>query len=116
MQIIQQITNDPNQTQSFYLPDGTSFSLTIYYVDLQYGWYITALTYGSFILNGVRVTNSPNILHQFRNQLPFGLACATKANREPTQIEDFSSGASTLYILSAAEVNAYAEYLAGSGS
>jgi hypothetical protein len=107
MYLIQQITSDALQKQTLILPDGTTLSLTINFVPLQYGWFITNLVYQSFILNGLRLTNSPNMLHQFRNQIPFGLACFSLSNREPSQAEDFSSGASQLYILSAAEVAQY---------
>ncbi len=111
MYAVNQITNDPFQQQTLVLPDGTSLQLQIYFMPLQYGWFITSLTYGTFTLNGLRITNSPNMLHQFRNQLPFGLACFSTNNREPSQQTDFSSGASQLYILTAAEVAAYTAYL-----
>lgn len=112
MFLIQQVTNNPNQKQTLVLQDGTSLTMTIQFVPMQYGWFITELTYQTFTLRGLRVTNSPNMLHQFRNQLPFGLACFSSANREPSQQDDFSSGASTLYLLSAAEVEQYTEFLA----
>lgn len=112
MYIIQQITADPLQVQKLVLPDGSQLSLTIYFVPMQFGWFITNLTYGSFILNGVRITNSPNILNQWRNQIPFGLACYSTNQREPSQSQDFSSGASKLYLLDASETKEYAEFLA----
>ncbi len=110
---IQQVTADPLQKQKLILPDGTFLTLTIYYVPMQLGWFITELVYGDFVLNGFRICNSPNMLYQWRNKLPFGLACFSKENREPTQQQDFSSGNSVMYLLSAAEVELYAEYLSG---
>lgn len=112
MYLIQQVSNDSKQLQNLILPDGTVVTMTIYFVPMQYGWFITELTYGTFTLNGLRITNSPNMLHQFRNQIPFGLACFSKENREPSQQEDFSTGVSKLFILSEAEVEQYAEILA----
>lgn len=112
MFVVQQITSDPLQQQNLILPDGSQLSITIYFVPLQLGWFITNLTYGSFVLNGLRITNSPNMLNQFRNQIPFGLGCFSTQNREPTQQQDFSSGASTLFVLSQAECTQYAELLA----
>jgi hypothetical protein len=111
MYLIPQITDDTLQTQSLILPDGSSLSLTIYFIPMQYGWFITNLTYGTFVLEGVRITNNPNILQQFKNQLPFGLACFSKSDREPSQQQDFSSGASKLYILTSDEVEEYSEFL-----
>lgn len=111
MQLIQRITANPYQTQSLVLDDGTSFSILMYFRPMQFGWFINQLTYGDFILQGLRITNSPNMLNQFRNQIPFGLGCFSTANREPSQQEDFFSGASKLYILTTVEVEEYARFL-----
>lgn len=105
------ITTNPLQTQILVLDDGTSFTLTIYFRPLQQGWFINNLTYQTFILNGVRITNSPNMLYQFQNKLPFGLACFSTDNREPSLEEDFFSEASNLYILTQAECEEYAAYI-----
>lgn len=111
MLLIQQVTQDPLQKQTLVLPDGTTLTLVLYFRPQQLGWFINELTYGDFTLRGVRITNSPNILYQFKNQIPFGLGCFSTANREPSLQEDFSSGASKLYILTQAEVDEYAEFL-----
>lgn len=113
MNIIQQITSDPYQKQSLILPDGSSLSLTIYFRSMQFGWFIESLIYKDFVLNGMRITSSPNMLNQYRNQIPFGLACYSTQNREPTQQKDFSSGASKLYLLTQAECAQYARLLSG---
>ena len=112
---VQILTADAVQQQNLILPDGTITSLTIMYSPQQQGWFIVELDYGTFILQGVRITNSPNILFQFKNQLPFGLACFSTENREPTQQEDFFSGEAVLYILNSSEVQEYANYLQGKG-
>lgn len=112
MNLIGQITSNPSQQQQLVLSDGSAILFQIYFREQQIGWFINDLAYKDFILQGVRITNSPNILNQFRNQIPFGLACFSTQNREPTQLQDFVSGASKLYILTAAEVAAYANFLA----
>lgn len=111
MLLIQQVTSNPLQEQTIVLPDGSQLSMTLYFRPMQYGWFINRLVYGDFLIYGVRITNSPNILNQFRNQIPFGLGCFSTANREPSQQSDFSTGASKLYILTKAECQEYAEYL-----
>jgi len=113
MNLIQNITTAANQTQSVVLPDGSAFTFTMYFSANQLGWFITNLVYNTFVLNGMRITNNPNLLYQYQNQLPFGIACYTAGNREPTQQQDFSSGASGLYLLSKAEVLAYTAYING---
>lgn len=113
MYLIQGITSNALQKQTLILQDGSSLALTIYFRPMQLGWFIDELVYKDFTLHGVRITNSPDILYQFKNILPFGLACYSSGNREPSQQQDFSSGASKLYILTQAEVTAYTEFLQG---
>ena len=107
------ITNDPLQKQTLVLQDGTQIKITLAYIEMQYGWFIRELTYEGFVLRNKRLTDSPNLLHQFRNILPFGLACITKGGREPTQKDDFKSGTSALYILDKEEIVEYTDYLSG---
>jgi hypothetical protein len=112
MNLIQPITDDTLQTMNLVLPDGTSFSMTIYFVPMQYGWFITNLTYAikNFEINGLRITNNPNMLYQFKNKIPFGLGCFSSSSREPTQQQDFSSGSSKLYLLNADEIQELVEF------
>ena len=108
---VNQITNDPLQNQTLILSDGTTLVMDLYFQPQQQGWFINSLEYGSFLVKGLRVVNSFNLLHQFKNKIPFGLACLSDKDLEPMQINDFSSGNSILYILSTEEVRQYAEYL-----
>lgn len=111
MYLIQQVTDNPLQKQTLVLQDGTTVTIIMYFCPMQYAWFINSIQRGTFILRGLRITNSPNMLNQWRNLIPFGLGCFSTANREPSQQQDFSSGASKLYILTAAEVTQYAEFL-----
>lgn len=108
---IPKITSNPYQKQNLVLPDGSVVTIIMYFRPMQYGWFLNQLTRNDFTINGLRITNSPNMLHQFINQIPFGIGCFSSANREPSLQEDFSSGASKLYILSQAECVAYQEFL-----
>lgn len=110
---IQTLTDNSLQTQNLILADGSSLTLTIYFMPMQYSWFINNLTYGNFILKGYKIVNSGNLLYQFKNLIPFGLACFSNASRDPSLQEDFSSGYSSLYILSSTEVAQYAEILSG---
>lgn len=105
MLLIEQLTSDSKQKQVLLLDDGTTISLTIEYKPLQFGWFITELSRLDFVIQGMRICTSPNLLQQFCNQIPFGLACYTSGNAEPTLQEDFAPGGrSQLYILTEAEV------------
>lgn len=118
MNRLDQITDDAAQTQRLLLPDGSVATLSMEFKPMQYGWFITSLVYapvtssygvpsnydGPFEIRGFRIFVSPNILQQYRNQIPFGLACYSAGEREPTQQQDFSSGAAQLYLLNQADV------------
>lgn len=111
MLLIQQVTAAPLQKQTLVLPEGTTLALTLSFRPMQFGWFVNELKYSDFTLHGLRITNSPNMLNQWRNLIPFGFGCFSTANREPSQQQDFSSGASKLYILTQAEVTEYAGFL-----
>ena len=108
MQQIQGISDYPNQQMTMNLPDGSVLVVSILYRASQYGWFFSGLNWnnGQWIENGRRIVTHPNMLRQYKNIIPFGIACLTVNNREPTQKEDFASGASSLYLLTAAEVQA----------
>ncbi len=110
---IQQITNSPAQIHTLILQDGSALTINMRFVPMQKRWIITSMDYGSFSLKGLAITTSPNMLHQFRNQIPFGLACFVTGNREPSLQNDFQTEAAILYILSEAEVIEYSELLSG---
>lgn len=113
MNKIEQITDDTKQKQTLILDDGTQVVLEICFVPMQLGWYITSLTYGDRTIEGFKICTSPNLLHQYKNLLPFGLACYTKDNGEPKLQQDFSSGYAELFLLTAEEVDEYQELLSG---
>lgn len=110
---IDAITSDPYQKHTLFLPSGKSLSIIIYFRPLQYGWFIEELIYEEFEVRGIRICNLPNILLQFINQIPFGLACFSRDNREPTLQEDFISGASELFLLDEPEKEEYLRILRG---
>lgn len=113
MNLITNVTSDTLQTQKIILADGSQALLTLNFKPMQYGWFINELSYGNVTINGMRVCVSPNILFQFKNQLPFGIACFSTASREPSQQNDFVSGNANLYLLTAAEVNDFSEFISG---
>lgn len=113
MNLIGNLTTAPRQKTNFVLDDGTSFAFTIYFVPMQYGWFITNLTYQNFSLNGFRVVNNANMLFQWQNILPFGIGCFSPSQREPTLQQDFATAASQLFVLNQAECEAYASYIKG---
>lgn len=107
------VTADPYQKHTLSLPNGNSVTFFLRYRPQQFGWFVEELTYEDLVIRNIRITVSPNILFQFINQLPFGLACFSKDSREPTLQQDFSSGAATLYILTEEESQEYLRVVRG---
>lgn len=102
------ITNDSLQKHTIIIPElGTSFKVEIYFVPMQYGWFIKELTYNDFTIRNIRITNNLQLLHQWRNRLPFGLSCISKEDREPMFQNDFSEDHSILRLVDSSEVIEY---------
>lgn len=110
---IQNLTTNAKQKQVLVLPDGSQILFTLHFSALQLCWICPTIQYRDWILNGLKITSNANMLYQYRNEIPFGLACFTESSREPTFIEDFATGASRLYILTTDEVEFYTEVLSG---
>jgi len=98
MKQITSLTNDANQVLAILLDDGTRVNITLSYCPNQLGWFYS-LTYNDFVVNNRRIVNSPNMLRQFRDIIPFGLACLVVDGYEPIYQSDFVDGRAALYIL-----------------
>lgn len=111
---IQKITANALQEQTLVLPNGTAFTIVMEFKPMQLGWFFQRITYGDWTLSGMRICVSPNMLYQFKNRLPFGLACFSNVGpREPSLQQDFSSGSFSMYILDETQVDELASYIRG---
>lgn len=95
---IKGISDYPNQVFTLNLPNGETMNMTLVYKPLQLGWFV-GITYKDFQVNLIRVTCNYNILEQFSNLIPFGLACFTNQNQEPFFVQDFQASNAALCIL-----------------
>lgn len=98
------IGGEPRQQVTALLDDGTRLPITIEYRANQLGWFF-GLEYNDVKYQNIRLTTSYNILRAYRNWLPFGIRCDTLDGLEPTDLDDFSSGYATIYILTKEDVN-----------
>lgn len=105
------VSNDAYQTQTLVLDDGTEVELALYFIPLQRMWVFESITHEDTVINSTTISNNLNILHQYKNQIPFGIACKSDDDREPMFIDDFQEGKSRLYLLTSEEVQQYAEIL-----
>lgn len=111
---IQNITSYPYQSKALVLPDGTRIEIDIQFFPLRKCWVIKRLSYQDFLLHSFKLVNATNLLRQFKNILPFGLACYSPDGRDPQFAEDFTfDGNHSLYILTQDEVQQYEDKLSG---
>lgn len=103
MTTLQGITDQPKQSTSIVLDDGTAATIVLEYRPQQLGWFYN-LAWQDFTLNGQRIVASPNILRSYRKILPFGLAVLTNNGIEPLNQDDFINGTITLLLLNAQDV------------
>lgn len=103
MQIINTLTNYPNQRHSLVIEDGESANFHLYFSGRQMSWYYD-IEYKDIIINGNKVVLTPNSLRQYKNILPFGLTFYTDGFVEPFKLDDFSSGRIKMAILNSDEV------------
>lgn len=111
MFVVTSISADAKQRQTLSLEDGTRFQIQMEYKPLQMGWFFKSISYEDFEVTNIRICTSPNLLHQYKNQIPFGIAIVSTGNFEPTQQLDFLEKRSIMYILTKEECDQYTEFL-----
>lgn len=103
MTIVAGITSQPKQQLSLVLEDGSTVAALIEYRPQQIGWFAD-FTWGTWIARGIRLTSSPNLLRQYRQVIPFGLAIIMANNVDPLNVTDFADGTATVFLLNADDV------------
>jgi len=103
MLFLNKITADAQQ--KFFLTGnvGQRIIMNLRYMPTQMLW-LMDIEYNDFKTCGIAVTSSPNMLRNYKNLIPFGIACVTGDGLDPYYIDDFSSGRSAMYLLNAADV------------
>lgn len=103
MTIVNGITSQPKQQLSLVLADGSTVTALIEYRPQQIGWFGN-FTWGDWVSNGIRLTSSPNLLRQYRQVIPFGLAIIMANNVDPLNVTDFADGSAVVYLLNEDDV------------
>ena len=103
MQQITGIGEEPKQRFSIVLDDNSIVTWAIRFKDNQVGWFYD-ISYQEFALNNRRLVTSLNILFQFQNVLPFGMAIVSTDIYDPAFISDFSDERIQVFVLDAGEV------------
>lgn len=100
---ITNLTNFANQEIILQLPDGTTATMGLIYHGATERW-IMNLTYGTQEYNGIGICTYPNILRQWKDILPFGLMFATADQTDPFDINDFTTGRVSVFLLTQEDV------------
>lgn len=96
-------TDQPKQETNFVLADGSRVYMYLEYKPNQQGWFFS-LTHDDFILDGIRLVPSPNILRQWKDVQNFGLLVTTSDNGEPYRQSAFVDGYLEVYLIDANEL------------
>ena len=95
--------NEPKQNFTIVTDDNIKIPMTFEYRANQTGWFMS-LEYNGQIYQNIRLTTSYNLFRAYMNWLPFGLRCDTLDNLEPMDLDDFTTGYATVYILNKADI------------
>lgn len=103
MLLIDKLTDTPIQTFIVPLETREQVQFKMYFSPTQLSWYFD-FTYNDSEYNGHKLVLGRNILRNYKNIIPFGLAVQAEKGIEPYKIDDFSSGRVKLYILEETDV------------
>jgi hypothetical protein len=105
MLYISKITNDPQQSMILTGLQGKRIAVALRYLPRVRQW-IMDISDGVTTVNGLVITNSPNILRQWRNTFGFGIMCLRLDGLDPYALDDFANRVASLYLLDADDVAA----------
>lgn len=103
MKLINSLTDAADQQVTIILDDGSILQLEFNFRAGVQRWFLD-VSHSLLTLKGFGLTQGPNILRQWRNLVPFGIAIQAVDLIDPIQNTDFQSGRVSCYILNAAEV------------
>lgn len=103
MRQLDRLTSDPAQRYTVVTDTGVTFQLTLKFMPRIGGWAFSII-YADTTINDMLLVASPNLLRQWINIFPFGLAITSTDTLDPLYVDDFTTGRIKLYVLSEAEV------------
>lgn len=103
MKRLNRLNDNARQQYTLVGDDGITPTLNLVYMPRVSMWSFS-ITYGDFQLNQAMLTASPNVLRNYRYNIPFGLAVTSTDGLDPFYLDDFTSGRINIYMLSAQEV------------
>lgn len=102
MRLINSLTDEAKQKFSVAIDGYDSASIFIEFKPQQQGWFMT-ISWGDWQLSNQRISTSPNILRQFKNRIPFGIAISGVDGIDPV-FKDSWISLNAFYVLDSADV------------
>lgn len=104
MIFIDRISNAPKQSYTLNGPNNEQIKFFLWYAPSQQTWFFS-IQYLDITIRGLQFVVGPNILRNYRNLIPFGLAVTSIDGLDPLYISDFTVGRISAFLLSQAEVD-----------
>jgi len=105
--LINGMTAYPVQKLSIADPNGNGdVTFTLHYRSRTREWTADISFGDNFVVNGLKLAVSPNLLYQWHNNIPFGLFIQSIDGLDPLFIDDFISGGRVkMFLLTSSEVS-----------
>lgn len=103
MQQLDTFTDAANQLFNVPLADASILQLAFIFRGATQRWTVD-IVHPQLTLHGFDLCLGPNIVRQWRNVVPFGIALTSVDDLDPVQPQDFQTGRVSVFILSPAEV------------
>lgn len=103
MRQLDKLTSDPSQRYTVVTDTGVTFTLSLKYMPRLSAWAFSII-YGDTTIKDMQLMASPNLLRQWINIFPFGLAITSADTLDPLYVDDFTTGRINLYVLSESDV------------
>lgn len=99
MKRINDISSDYKQTLTIKLDNRNEMIITLIYKPNQMGWFLGIKYKNLNIGPEIRITNSMNLIREYKNSLGVGIRCEVVDKREPFFVTDFANGSAKLFVL-----------------
>ena len=111
---IDNLTNNHNQATDIVLDDGSTVTFNLRFKEtMSPAFWILDVIYGDFEIHNLRLCAHANLLRQWKNVLPFGLAVISNDGLDPMDINDFINGRITLYVLDTTDIQTAETFIQG---
>ena len=102
MRKITEINSSAKQRLTIVGENNEQIPFKLFFNPTQRTWFFD-IEFEGLVIKGRRLSTAPNILHQWRNKLPFGIMCIRDDGLDPFLVDDFQTGKAVLFLLNGVE-------------